>query len=141
MVNFDIRKFICVIANNAELIRDQEDINLLVGDALVKQLDGGLQKMKFKSARPLPANALLTEDGVLTYLPTEPENVALVIIGENPCGFKVLKEITIQVAPCLCKNGGQCQRFTNFTLGTGKLCPGGGGYLDCQHTGRCRWKI
>lgn len=91
----------------------------MVGDILVKQLDDGVEKMNFTSVTPLPDNALLTNDGVLTYLPTKPENAALVIVGENSCGYKVFKELSIRVSPCLCKNGGVCQRYTNFTLGTG----------------------
>ncbi len=102
--------------------RKREQISLLVGDVLVKQLDAGPEgnKLKFSSAQPLPSNALLTEDGIFTFLPTHPENVALVIVAEDQCGYKEYKEMIIQVSPCLCKNGGTCQRFTNFTLGTGK---------------------
>ena len=85
----------------------------------MKQLDEGVDRMNFTSVTPLPENALLTADGVLTYIPTQPENAALVISGENSCGYKVLKEFNIRVSPCLCKNGGLCQRYTNFTLGTG----------------------
>ena len=76
--------------------------------------------MNFTSVAPMPDNALL-EDGILTYIPTTPENAALVLLGENSCGYKVFKELHIRVSPCLCKNGGICQRYTNFTLGTGKL--------------------
>ena len=101
--------------------REREEINILVGDILVKQLDDGADRMNFTSVAPLPENALLTDDGVLTYIPTKPENVALIIAGKNSCGFRVLKEFNIRVSPCLCKNGGLCQRYTNFTLGTGKL--------------------
>ena len=103
--------------------RNREQINLLVGDVLVKQLDGGQEnnKLKFSSVQPLPPNALLTEDGIFTFLPSQPENAAVVVVAEDSCGNKDYKEIVIQVSPCLCKNGGTCQRFTNFTLGTGSL--------------------
>eukprot|EP00794_Sanderia_malayensis_P009603 gene9603-10590_t len=118
--------------------RDREQINLLVGDVLVKQLEGkggGSNKLKFSSAHPLPVNALLTKDGILTFIPTRPENVAMLLVIENQCGEREYKEITIQVSPCLCKNDGKCERFTNFTLGTEHyycLCPSGYAGALCE---------
>ena len=102
------------------MAREREEISILVGDIFVKQLDDDVGKINFTSVTPLPENAVLTKDGVLTYLPTKPENVVLVIVGDS-CGSQVFKEFIISVSPCLCKNEGICQRYTNFTLGTGKL--------------------